>query len=148
MEESEDFHHAKFLLGGELDASFGKVEIRLIAGGKGLADAVGHEEFPLLMLHIFVGEDKGVVLQPVGRLAHLAGHIVIGTRFHELIDELQFLLAKAMKDVFGVIEDLPGHTPCRLVFLKIGADIQVELFAYFQHLHLGEHIEDGSQGYV
>ena len=60
MKESQDFHHAEFLLGGELNASFGKVEIGLIAGSKGLTDAVGHEELPLLMLHIFVSENSSL----------------------------------------------------------------------------------------
>lgn len=78
----------------------------------------------------------------------LAHHIGIVASAYKLVEDLQFGLAESAENFNGVVNDFQSDSSAGLVFPKIGADVQVELFADLKHFHLRSGMYDLLQHYL
>lgn len=96
---------------------------------------------PFVLFIVAISDNEKVFLEDVRGLALLAHHIGIVASSYKLVKDLEFSLAESAENFNGVVHDLQSNSATGLVFPKIGADVQVELFADFQHVDFSGAIE-------
>ena len=75
MQPCQYRHQAELLLARKLLACLGEVEVSLVVALQGLADFVGHEHVPLLLLLVLLEVGTDVEFQLIADLQHLGlGH--------------------------------------------------------------------------
>ena len=84
---------------------------------------------PFVLFIVAISDDEIVFLEDVRGLALLAHHISIVASTHKLVEDQKFGFAEPAENLNGVVHDFQSDSAAGLVFPKIRADVQVELFA-------------------